>query len=195
MNKHMTEPTEENKTKWFVELYITALRKACNNIYLKPPKEKSKDWEILEGIRKEIDKIGGDYMDFINLQFSIFKRLGFPPKPKHLISQNAINRYKIHQKLKNRYHYKEYSVDGDYLLVHQTNKRYPISQVNLPSYSDPDANFAFALADEGIHGMSKEDKEKVREVVIYTIIKLQYKGHRPTEKLLKLYKEVQNGIN
>ena len=186
-------PTEEWKTQFFIDLYMYALRIAANNIFLKAPKEGSKRWIALNTARQLVDEMGGDYDDFIRLQFTIFKRLGFPPKPEQLITQNAINRYKIHQKLKNRVHYKEYSVDGDYFIVHKTNRRYPLSQVNLPSTSDPDANFAFALSEgEGIRHLSEKEQSEAKASVIYAVQKLCYKGRHIPERLLKLYEEVQN---
>jgi len=181
------------KTKLFIDMYMVSLKLAAKNPWLKPPKEGSPKWEKLDTARKIVEEVGGEYRDFIRVQFTSMQRIGRFPSPGHMCNKHAIDRYIIHQKMKNKYHKKTYSIDGEDFIVHATSKRYPIKQADLPIQQDPVANFAQDMARSGV---TPKDRGKALEDLEYAIAKLQYKDKVPTDSMLRMLnrlKEESNG--
>lgn len=184
--------SEDKKTEIFVDLYIAALRDLCNNKFIQPPKHGSERWQQLEAARKLVDEMQGEYGDFIRCQFNALSRIKVVPQPYHLSSTRAVERYLIYQKMKNKYYKQGYCIEGDKMIVYTTRREYPISQVNLPSVDDPDATYAFYIANNDTK-LKDEDKQHAIETLEYTIAKLRYKNKVPTEPLLRKLKELRVG--
>ena len=183
---------ETRRTQLFVELYTIALRVACNNQWLKEPKQGSEKWKQLDAARKIVEEMNGEVGDYIRVQFSALKRVGAVPSPSHMVSKRAVDRYMIHQKMKNKYHYATYSVEGEEFVVHSTQRRYPMSQADAPLQQDSDANYA--------HYLAKEDKipertKEALEAVEYAIAKLRYKDKTPTDALLRLQRRLNESTS
>ena len=184
---------ESRKTQLFVELYTIALRTAYNNPWLQAPRVGSEKWKQLEAARKIVEEMKGEYGDYIRVQFAALKRVGAVPSPSHMVSTKAVDRYMIHQKMKNKYHHREYSIDGNEFVVHSTQKRYPVSQADASIYDDSEANYAHYISKE--ENLPK-DIQKAWEAVEYAIAKLRYKDKTPTDALLRLrsrLQEINNG--
>ena len=180
--------SEQRKTELFVDLYITALRAAYKNQWLQPPKGDSEKWKQLEAARKIVDEMDGSYGDFIRCQFAAMRKFKLVPAPHHLSSRNAVQRYMVHQKMKNLHHYSTYSVEGDDLIVHATMKHYPLEQADLPTKEDPEANYAHHISNTDC---ASGDTTKDIESIEYAIAKLKYKDRIPTEALLRKLKQLK----
>jgi hypothetical protein len=178
---------EAGRTKAFVDLYTTALKAATKNPWLQSPKEGSEKWQQLDAARELVDEMKGDYGDFIRVQFAALKTFRTVPSPKHLISEKAAQRYTIHQKLKNRYNFPSYHIDGKELVVVNTGRRYPLVQVDAPTRDDPEANYAHYIARTNESGDPKKDLEALE----YALVKLRYKEKIPPEPLLRKLREVR----
>jgi len=176
------------RTRIFVELYTTALKASTKNQWLSMPKEGGEKWKMLEAARATVDELGGDYADFIRVQFAALQKFGQVPSPSHLCSKNAIQRYTVFQKMKNKYHHKTYSVEGDEFVVHSTGKRYPISQADLPIQKDPTANYAQYLATTGELPV---DRPEAILSVEYAIAKLKYKDKVPTDSMVRILRRLK----
>lgn len=183
--------TEEEKTQYFIDLYMAALRGFYHNDFLKDPNPISDRYKQLEQARRIVDDLGGEYAEYINVQFAAFRRFRTAPKPPHLILEGAIKRYKAYQRKNNIFYTKEYRTYGDYLEVSKTRKVYPLSQVLLPVSQDTTALMAYSLVKDKI-------KEGVRitegngESIYYLEAKLKYKGVEVPDaikEILSLLKE------
>ncbi len=186
--------TNEQKTRIFITLYLASLRAVCKNQFLKPPPIGSKKYEQLDKARQIADDLGGDYADYIHVQFQAFrylKNIKFP-KPEHLVSEGAINRYKVYQMKKNKYRKENYTIDGDKFIVTATGKNYPFYVVESNSSNDMNAIFAILISKmESYNKMGKDYKKKALEAIEYLIAKLEFKGKRPTESLLRAREELK----
>lgn len=181
--------TEKEKTNYFIELYIVALRAYCNNWFLKEPNPNSERYKQLDMARKIVDELRGEYADYINLQFQIFRKLKIAPKPHHLISIGAVRRYKSHQKKYNIYDMEDYTTNGDFLTIKKTRKIYSISQILLPTNQDTLALHAYNLSKmETWEDLSKDEKN--RDAIIYLIIKLKYKEAIIPESIKEIAKKL-----
>lgn len=178
--------SEDRRTEIFADLYTTALRAATKNPWLRPPKVGSEKWNQLEAARKMVEEMGGEYGDFIRVQFAAMQKFRTVPAPHHLCSKNAIQRYSIHQKMKNKYHHTAYSVEGDEFIVNCSGKRYPLKQVDAPVQDDPVANYAHVLAREGL---LPENKIEGIIALEYAIAKLRYKDKVPTDSMIRMLKK------
>jgi hypothetical protein len=185
---------EKRRTELFVQLYTEALRVLVKNEYIQEPKEGSEKWLQLEAARKLVDDMKGDYGDYVRVQFQACQHVHVVCKPHHLCSTKAVERYLRFQRMKNRYNAPTYSVDGEYLIVNATNKRYPLSQVDLGTKDDPEANFAsWCVSNDA----APTDIGKEIECLEYLLVKLQYKEKVPTEPMLrrlKLLREMERNV-
>lgn len=177
--------TDEQRTEYFIELYMHALRAVYKNPFLKCPRFKSERWKNLDKARWIVDQLCGEYSDYILTQFRAFKKLKFAPKPEHLITNAAIARFKIFQKMKNRYFYPEFALQGNELIVKANNQRYSLTQVELPATQDSLSNYAMSLAsNETLPNFSEEGKQRAIEALEYTICKFLFKK-KPLPKGIK----------
>ena len=177
--------TDEQRTEYFIELYMHALRAAYKNPFLRPPNPNSERWKNLDKARWIVDQLCGEYSDYILTQFRAFKKLKFAPKPEHLVTDKAIARFKMFQKMKNRYFYPEFALEGNELIVRATSKRYSLTQVELPATQDSLSNYALSLAsNETLPNLSEEGKQRAIEALEYTICKFLFKK-KPLPKGIK----------
>lgn len=183
--------SEARKTDLFIEMYMAALRSATKNPYLQEPKMGSEKYNQLDAARKVVDEMEGDWGDFIRCQFAAMRRLKLIPSSHHMCSPKAIQRYIVHQKMKNRYHRKEYSLEGNYFTVHATGKQYEIKQVDLPTQEDPMANYAHHLANSD---EMPPNGEYALECLEYAIAKLRYKDKIPTEALMRRLRQLKEEV-
>jgi hypothetical protein len=184
--------TGEEKTQWFIDLYIAALRAYWGNPFLKEPNPTSERYAQLDKARQIVDMLEGDYSEYIHLQFQAFKQLKIAPKPYHLISDNAVKRYQAYQKRTNRYYTEDYSVNGDFLTVSKTRKIYPLSQILLPTSQDSTALYAYSLSKmENDTSVSEDTQKRNRESVLYLIAKLKYKKVQVPKSIIELAKKLE----
>ena len=180
---------EKEKTQYFIELYMAALRGYYQNPFLKEPNLASERYIQLDKARQIVEMLEGEASEYIHVQFQAFKQIKTAPKPHHLISDKAIKRYQAYQKQSNKYHRKEYNTNGDFLTVSLTRKIYPISQVLLPTSQDPTALYAYSLSK-----MEKKQTKSKRaegiEAVAYLVAKLVYKKVQIPESINELAKEL-----
>jgi len=180
--------TDEEKTQFFIDLYMTALRAFYNNEFLKEPNPTSERYKQLDKARQIVDANGGEYSEFINLQFQAFRKMKIAPKPHHLISEGAIKRYQSYQMKHNSYNTKEYTTHGDYLTVKKSRITYPISQILLPVSQDTTALHAYNIPTSDA-GIFVDGTEEDRDALYYLEAKLKYKGVEIPESIKKLLKE------
>ena len=175
-------------------MYMSALKAVCKNPFLKSPAVGSKKYEQLDQARQVVDDLGGDYSDYIHVQFQAFRGMKgiSAPKPEHLISKGAIERYKVFQMRKNRYTKEAYSIDGDVFIVTATGKRYPFWRVELSSNEDMDSIRVLLLVQSSSYKkMNREELIKALEDIEYFLAKLKYKGKMPTNSLIEARDEIK----
>ena len=182
-----------SNTRQFIELYMSALR----NVVHKPiptPKIGSKRYLALERAREVVDSLRGDYADYIRVQFEAYRYMSASayPKPEHLYSVKAIQRYEGWRRLKNKYLEAGYTVDGDYLIVNSTYKTYPLLQVISDTSSDSVASFAqvackqvLEKTPEELLRLPPESIKEMYEAVEYLFAKLAYKQKKATNTLME----------
>jgi len=176
-----------NQTRIFVFLYMAALRSLIKKP-IKDPELDSPRWQELDKARRLVDEIGGDYADYIRVQFEAFRyaRLGAYPKPEHLSSAKAIERYKGWQRRSNKYNGRTYTMDGDNFIVNSTGKSYPISILSLSSAEDSVASYAINATHRlNWIGIEEPIIEEEYNAVEYLCAKLEYKRKEPTMTLLR----------
>lgn len=167
---------DEEKTKYFIDLYMTALRGFYNNEFLKEPAKGSSRYLQLDHARGLVDAVHGEYVDFLNFQFQFYRTFKTAPTPAHLISNESIMRYRIHQKKVNIFNEETYYVKGDTFTVKKTRKMYPVSQVLLPSSQDPISVLAYdAIANQDGGRLDRDKKEQIKDSLYYLEAKLNYK--------------------
>jgi hypothetical protein len=167
----------EEKTRYFIDLYMIALRAFYNNDFLRPPTPTSERFSQLDRARIIVDEVGGEYGEYIRLQFETYKKFRTAPTPAHMISLNAIKRYRAWQKKYNKFNTKEYTTNGDSFVVSKTRKTYPMAQVLLPVSQDTDALTAFSILEvEDYEGLPEATRDKYAEALYYLEAKLRYKG-------------------
>lgn len=187
------------KTKVFITMYMSALKAICKNSYLKSPVVGGKKYEQLDKARQIVDGLGGDYSDYIHVQFQAFRNMKgiFAPKPEHLISKGAIERYKVFQMKKNKYVREDYTIDGDKFIVAATGKSYPFWKVEVDSSEDI-ASINALLISKSLSYKSMIDKgalEKALEDIEYLLAKLKYKGKMPMDSLIRARDEIKEMTN
>jgi hypothetical protein len=198
---NIKELRKMDMTAYFIEFYMAALRAARGNKFLRSPKPDGERWKDLDKARQIVDDLEGDYSDYINVQFSAFRKLGFPPQPHQLLTDKAIMRYKTFQRMKNKFRTPDYKVDGNIFIVNETGKEYNISQANLGSSNDPIALYTFSLSSDPtqLDDLNVKGLKEAFEGVAYTICKLKYKSKMVGDRLLRLYKDLkertQGGTN
>jgi hypothetical protein len=163
------------ENEYFIDLYMSALQGFYSNPYLKPPKIGSERYNNLIRAREIVDKIEGEYSDFISFQFIVYKHFRIAPKPENLITEKSIRRYVAHQKLKNLYNTKEYFIHGDSFTVKKTRITYPFSQVLVNVSQDSVANYAYSIPKMEINEeLSEAQKDRIRISLAYLEAKLKY---------------------
>lgn len=181
------------RTKYFIELYMAALRGYCNNEFLKSPKPGSLRYTQLDKAREIVDEINGEYSSYITVQFQAVRNLHIAPKPAHLISIGAVKRYLAYQARYNKYNKEDYCTNGDTLIVNKTRRSYPISQVILPISQDSMASRAYHISKMEIgKTVSKEERDNYLESLYYLVSKLKYKKTIIPESVVELIQRLEN---
>lgn len=139
-----------------------------------------------------VDEVQGEYGDFIRTQFSVLKKIKIVPAPYNMCTPKALERYAVFQKMKNKYIKPTYYVEGDYLTVASTGKRYELKQVDSPIHQDPDASYAQYISSMGI---IPTDRTRAIEALEYAMSKLAYKDKVPTESMIRAIKRIKGEVD
>jgi len=167
----------DEQINYFIRCYMEALRSASGQPHLRYPKKGSKRWDQLVRAKEIVDRVGGEYTDFIHVQFQAFRGMGFAPKPEHLITKKAVDRYLLHLGRKKYHNADLYLLDGEDFMVKDTGKFYPTRQVRLPEGKDPTALHAklFAKTDN-IHELTDYELEDGIQCCAYYEAKAEFIG-------------------
>jgi len=179
-------------TRLFIELYMAALRAVVKKP-VPSPRKGSARYEALDRARQLVDKLGGDYADYIRVQFEAYRfmRTSAYPKPESLVSVKAIERFKGWQRRHNKYAGNAFTLDGDSFIVNSTGKVYPLRNVLMGTADDILATFAIdvskmAPSKNTLKAWPINKVQEAWEAVEYMIAKLEYKRKEPTKSLLEV---------
>ena len=191
--------TDEEKTSYFIDLYIIALQSFYNNDFLRPPNPTSERYAQLNEARIICDKIGAEYSDYIRFHFDMLRGRKTAPKPAHLISLKIVKMYRAYQMKHNKSITKEYTTNEDRFIVNATRKMYHLDQVLLPVSQDSIASMAYQYIEETpVSELSAAEVPKVLEYLYYLRAKLTYKGAvtptRVKEMIEKLEEKHRNSF-
>jgi hypothetical protein len=175
-----------NNPNYFIELYIECKRLFYDNKYLKPPKVGSNEYNCLVKASQVVDEMHGEYSDFILTQARAFGYYHKFPEPYQLVSDQARQRYHIHQSRKNRYNYEYYSVDGDYITIKPTGKTYSVNKISKRVEDDDDASFIMNIIDRCIPHDNKYD-----DLIWYIVVKYMYRQKRLPQEIETLWTRVR----
>jgi hypothetical protein len=188
--RKLTMLSEGEKTQYFIDLYMAAFRGFYNMEFMSPPNTNSDRYKQLDEARKLVDKIHGEYEDFILFQFQVFKKMKLAPKPHHLVSQNSIKRYELHQKKCNIYNTEVYSAHGDTFIVKKSWRTYPFSKVLLPTSQDMDAMHAYSLSESKTWSVLQATADDT-DALYYLEAKLAYRGAAIPKSIKKLLEVIK----
>jgi len=162
--------------------YLSKVRGIKKNPWLQIKKE---DEPLFDDLAKILDAKQMDYMDYIAFHFDNPDK--FMPAGKYICSTRAVQRYEIHQKMKNKYVNDDYSIDGEDFYVNKTFKKYELKQVKDGTAQDPDAHFALTMSSSG-----NPENSELWEAAEYALCKFLYKDKTPPTELMEFVKKCRN---
>lgn len=144
---------------------------------------KADEISFFKDLAKIINLLEADPYDYIS--FFVDKKSHYLPKPSFLVSQVSVDRFRIHQKMKNLYVKDLYSLQGDTMMVNRTFKKYSLHQVGLPLQQDSDAEWAMQMSEDWLVPSKPEQMKDLKEAVEYLVCKLKHKEKPVPTKLLE----------
>lgn len=168
---------DEEKTRKFAELYTSFKSKLVGHGF-RLPKPGSKYWNELDAARKMVDKMGGNYGEFLLNEFKTYefhsrgRRRRFYPAAKWLTLPATRARYE--KFLKNRRSTGlNYSTRGPMFIVRKTGREYRIEQARSEVRLDEVANRIYSIA---IGNTQVDIDHKLWEDCCYLIAKMDYRA-------------------
>jgi hypothetical protein len=169
------------------DLYIAAKRAFFNRPFIREVKKDSEEYFQLEELSKKLDGISAPYDKYIRFIVHFFSKFHKFPTTKMLLADKSINAFRVHQSMKNIYVEDLYTLDGDFLIVQRTWRKYPIRQVQLPINDD-------AVATKVVHSLT-DKKLQIIEDFEYFMAKMAYKKRMLTDAFIKAYEELNEETN
>ena len=167
----------------FMTLYINLKRAVRNNPYIRLPKDRKVLLDNATQVLEKMKEIHADPIDFLQFMCKYYSPMRIFPSLRHLLNEKAINKYRYHQSLTNKFVYDDVSFDRDNVFIYESLET--VSYKNdFITPLDQDLRLRYA-----IH-LSKNDSQeriynlKERNDIIYALIKLRYLNKPIPEELL-----------
>lgn len=171
---------------YFIDLYINLKRNVLKNRFIKIPKDADKFIQDMTEVKEKIDALHADPIGYLQFMVKYYSPMRIFPSPRHLLSEKAVNKFRYHQALSNKFVYDYISFDKDNVFIHESmeNVSYK-NDISIPIDQDIRLKFAIHLSKQ--HG-ERVYTLKERNDIIYAISKLKYL-EKPIPDELKQLKE------
>jgi hypothetical protein len=156
------------------------------NPFIKLPKNIEKFNQQMQEVVDIMNEYHIEPIDFLHFMVRWYSPMRIFPQPCHLKAVKAINKYRYHQSLKNKYVFDDYSIDGDEFTIHETMEMVSYkNNIMLPPDKDIRLRGAMFLCTQKDYTLSDKDKRNIA----YAYCKLKFIGRPVPEELLKLKEE------
>jgi hypothetical protein len=172
---------------YFTNIYLAHKRNILKNPYLSLS---HRDKELLPEVVDAINLLHAFPFDFLLFMSKYYSPMRIFPKPSHMLAKKALEKFKYHQTLKNRYLYDDASIEGDVFLIHETRETVSYKKdIMCPVDKDPRIKYVMFLIKEG------KGKPEDKKDITYALIKLRFLDKPIPEELQNLKEKIDETSN